>query len=140
HHHRPGGTPAPRGPGRRRDLREQRGPHPRCRLLVRADPGRPRRPRAAADPPAGRHRRGRRPVVAGARPRRPAWGVGGRRRVLGPAAGHPGPDGRRTRTPRPLDGVTMSAYDPRRSRPTPKAAPDEESAPIDALLGPDPDP
>ncbi|MBK5223944.1 MAG: hypothetical protein JJE52_13945 [Acidimicrobiia bacterium] len=34
----------------------------------------------------------------------------------------------------------MPAYDPRRSRPTPKVAPDEESAPIDALLGPDPDP
>lgn len=34
----------------------------------------------------------------------------------------------------------MSSYDPRRSRPTPKVAPDEESAPIDALLGPGPDP
>jgi hypothetical protein len=29
-------------------------------------------------------------------------------------------------------------YDPRSSRPTPKVAPDEESAPIDALLGPSP--
>jgi len=27
-------------------------------------------------------------------------------------------------------------YDPRSSRPTPKSVPDEESAPIDALLGP----
>lgn len=34
----------------------------------------------------------------------------------------------------------MSTYDPRRSRPTPKVAPDEESAPIDVLLGPDPSP
>lgn len=34
----------------------------------------------------------------------------------------------------------MSSYDPRRSRPTPKVAPDEESAPIDVLLGPDPSP
>lgn len=31
-------------------------------------------------------------------------------------------------------------YDPRRSRPTPKVVPDEESAPIDALLGPSPEP
>lgn len=31
-------------------------------------------------------------------------------------------------------------YDPRSSRPTPKVAPDEESAPIDVLLGPSPDP
>jgi hypothetical protein len=29
-------------------------------------------------------------------------------------------------------------YDPRSSRPTPKVAPDEESAPVDALLGPSP--
>lgn len=34
----------------------------------------------------------------------------------------------------------MPSYDPRRSRPTPKVVPDEESAPIDVLLGPDPDP
>ncbi|QGG96145.1 hypothetical protein [Actinomarinicola tropica] len=34
----------------------------------------------------------------------------------------------------------MSSYDPRRSRPTPKVTPDEESAPIDVLLGPDPSP
>lgn len=33
----------------------------------------------------------------------------------------------------------MSTYDPRRSRPTPKVVPDEESAPIDVLLGPGPD-
>lgn len=33
----------------------------------------------------------------------------------------------------------MSTYDPRRSRPTPKVAPDEESAPIDVLLGPGPE-
>lgn len=31
-------------------------------------------------------------------------------------------------------------YDPRRSRPTPKAVPDEDAAPIDALLGPSPEP
>jgi hypothetical protein len=31
-------------------------------------------------------------------------------------------------------------YDPRSSRPTPKVAPDEESAPIDVLLGPTPEP
>jgi hypothetical protein len=30
-------------------------------------------------------------------------------------------------------------YDPRSSRPTPKTVPDEESAPVDALLGPSPD-
>lgn len=29
-------------------------------------------------------------------------------------------------------------YDPRSSRPTPKTVPDEESAPIDGLLGPGP--
>lgn len=34
----------------------------------------------------------------------------------------------------------MTSYDPRRSRPTPKVTPDEESAPIDVLLGPDPAP
>jgi len=32
----------------------------------------------------------------------------------------------------------VTTYDPRRSRPTPKVVPDEESAPIDVLLGPDP--
>lgn len=31
------------------------------------------------------------------------------------------------------------SYDPRRSRPTPKVTPDEESAPIDVLLGPAPE-
>ena len=30
-------------------------------------------------------------------------------------------------------------YDPRSSRPTPKTVPDEESAPVDVLLGPSPD-
>jgi hypothetical protein len=32
------------------------------------------------------------------------------------------------------------AYDPRRSRPRPAAVPDPEAAPIDALLGPEPEP
>ena len=33
----------------------------------------------------------------------------------------------------------MSTYDPRRSRPRPVVADDTETAPIEALIGPDPD-